>query len=95
MTDAIVQHRAEEEAIASLRQLHIDDGWHPDVATALAENGYDRDQVHHMSMQEVLECWLTWEGIIGFTGSILSAIRNIAGKKPEWMEQVCPFCGTH
>lgn len=88
----IDKNRAEAEAIAHLCALHIADGWDTDIATALAENGYSRDDVQHMSIREVLDCYLTWEGIIGFTNPILQVIRNLAKQKPEWIEQTCPWC---
>jgi hypothetical protein len=68
----IVQERA-VELIAK--------GYSVKMAEALAENGYDAASAFHLTSWEALDLWLQWEGIIGFTSSILHQIRAIENLK--------------
>lgn len=46
---------------------------------ALLDNGW-KDGQSRWSDYEIFDCWLKWEGIIGWTDSILEALEFI---KPE------------
>jgi hypothetical protein len=51
-------------------------GWNHNLAEALAENGYVPETAALLSQKEVLNCYLEWNGIIGYTNSILDALHN-------------------
>jgi hypothetical protein len=65
-----------EQEIAKLKQALIDDGYDPDVAEALAENHVTVEQAASLSKYEVMDHYLNWNGIIGFTQSILDALND-------------------
>lgn len=66
----------DETEITQKIQALCDSGYNPDVAEALAENGITPETAEHLSKREVLEHYLNWNGIIGFTESILLVLQN-------------------
>jgi hypothetical protein len=50
------------------------DGYSAEVAEALAENDITVEQAASLSKQEVLNYYLTWNGIHGYTDAILRVI---------------------
>lgn len=46
------------------------------VAEALAERDVTPEHVKFMSERDILDHYLTWNGIGGFTGSIIAALDN-------------------
>lgn len=65
----------ESEIKAKIEALR-DAGYDEDVAEALAENGVTPEAALHLSKQEVLDYYLTWNGIHGYTTRILSVLEN-------------------
>ena len=52
-------------------------GWNAGMATALAENDHTPESAALLSEHEALDLFLTWEGIIGFTGHIIAAVDSV------------------
>jgi len=76
--------------VAQLRALLEAAGYPAPLAEALAENDHNPDSAQHLSIREVLDLHLQWNGIIGFTENILRAVTWLLVLKPEWHEQVLP-----
>lgn len=47
------------------------------IATLIDDAEYDEKEVMEMSPYELLDKWLTWEGIIGYTGDIIEAVGEV------------------
>ena len=65
-----------EQQVADLQQALMDDGYSEEVAEALAERGVTVAEAQHLSKREVLDYYLAWNGIAGFTDSILDVLDN-------------------
>lgn len=52
-------------------------GFEADVAEALVERELTPARVGNMTAWEVLDEYLSWNGVIGFTSQIRDAVRNI------------------
>jgi hypothetical protein len=52
-------------------------GFNSWVSEALAEREISIERVQLMSTEEILDEVLSWNGILGFTSSILNAVDNI------------------
>lgn len=51
-----------------------------DVINVLIDEAeYDEKEVMEMSNYELIDKWLTWEGIIGYTEDIISAVLDVHG----------------
>ena len=51
-----------------------------DVINVLIDEAeYDEQEVMEMSNYELIDKWLTWEGIIGYTEDIISAVLDVHG----------------
>lgn len=61
----------------TLERLLIADGWNRNIAVALASNGVTVMDARIMDNRDIMDMWLTYEGIIGYTGQIYDAIDNI------------------
>lgn len=49
-----------------------------DLMKYLAEEAeYDREDIHNMSAYDMLNAWLTYEGIIGYTDEIIGLVKAI------------------
>ena len=68
-------------------------GFDHNIAEALAERGVGVGEVKILSAREVLEHFLEWNGIIGWTETIVEAILNIKKAKgtPGWLNNVGDF----
>ena len=51
-------------------------GWSRNVAEALAENGHGVSTASSLSAREAFTLYLHWNGIIGYTESIIDALDN-------------------
>lgn len=80
----------EEPDTEQLKALLEAAGYPAPLAEALAENGHNPDSASLLSIREVLDLYLQWQGIIGFTESILRAVTSLLILKPTWHEQVMP-----
>lgn len=58
------------------RDALIADGYSYALANALAEQGQTVESVKLLSKREVLDDFLKWEGIIGYTDTILSVLED-------------------
>jgi hypothetical protein len=59
-------------------------GFSANVADALDERGVTAEDARHLSAQELLEHFFEWEGIIGFTRTIIDAVdecREVAARR--------------
>jgi hypothetical protein len=65
-----------EKEIAELEDELEGAGYSPPVAEALAANNVNAVHAAILSKREVLEYWLEWNGIIGYTDQILNTIAN-------------------
>lgn len=71
-----VSNMDEDEKVAQ-RQEHFGSlGWGSNIAEALAESGKDADDVDGMTIYEVMDTYLKWNGIIGYTDEIISAMAT-------------------
>lgn len=61
-----------EEQIAVLRNM----GFSYDVAEALAEREVSPETAAILSAEEIMDHYLGWQGIHGFTGGIMRAVEN-------------------
>lgn len=61
-----------EQKIAALEAL----GFSDDVAEALAERGVSPDTAAILSAEEIMDHYLCWNGICGFTGGIMRAVAD-------------------
>jgi hypothetical protein len=52
-------------------------GYNHHVAEALAERKVDPNDLRYMDERDVMEHFLEWNGIIGYTGRIMDAVDNI------------------
>lgn len=43
------------------------------------EAEYDFDEVQQMDEYELIDKYLTWEGIVGFTDDIIDTVRRVYG----------------
>lgn len=59
-----------------LKAALMADGYADEIAEALAENDISVEHARLLSKEEVMDKFLTYNGIIGFTGMILRAINN-------------------
>lgn len=51
-----------------------------DIISVLIDDAeYDEQEVMEMSNYELIDAWLTWEGIIGYTEDIISAVLDVHG----------------
>ena len=51
-----------------------------DIQSILIDEAeYDEQEVMEMSNYELIDNWLTWEGIIGYTEDIISAVLDVHG----------------
>lgn len=51
-----------------------------DIISVLVDDAeYDEQEVMKMSNYELIDKWLTWEGIIGYTEDIISAVLDVHG----------------
>lgn len=51
-----------------------------DIISVLIDDAeYDEQEVMEMSNYELIDKWLTWEGIIGYTEDIISAVLDVHG----------------
>lgn len=66
-----------DDEIAILKASLIAEGFNNWVADALAEREVSLERAMTMSTNELLEEVLEWNGIIGYTSSILDAVDNI------------------
>lgn len=66
----------EPEMACFLRDKLMEDGYSFPVAEALSENGVTVEQAATLSKCEVLDYYLTWNGIHGYTETILAVIAN-------------------
>lgn len=51
-------------------------GYHPMVAEALEAHEMTLPQVAHLSSEELIDLALSYEGIIGYTASIISLVKE-------------------
>jgi hypothetical protein len=51
-------------------------GYIPPVAEALSENGIGHKMALLMTRREILDVYLTWNGILGYTDVILDIVDN-------------------
>lgn len=49
------------------------------ISVLIDEAEYDEKEVMEMSNYELIDNWLTWEGIIGYTEDIISAVLDVHG----------------
>lgn len=49
------------------------------ISVLIDEAEYDEQEVMEMSNYELIDKWLTWEGIIGYTEDIISAVLDVHG----------------
>lgn len=49
------------------------------INVLIDEAKYDEQEVMEMSNYELIDNWLTWEGIIGYTEDIISAVLDVHG----------------
>ena len=49
------------------------------ISVLIDETEYDEQEVMEMSNYELIDKWLTWEGIIGYTEDIISAVLDVHG----------------
>lgn len=49
------------------------------INVLIDEAEYDEQEVMEMSNYELIDKWLTWEGIIGYTEDIISAVLDVHG----------------
>lgn len=49
------------------------------INVLIDEAEYDEQEVMEMSNYELIDNWLTWEGIIGYTEDIISAVLDVHG----------------
>lgn len=49
------------------------------ISVLIDEAEYDEQEVMGMSNYELIDKWLTWEGIIGYTEDIISAVLDVHG----------------
>jgi hypothetical protein len=54
----------------------IEAGYIPPVAEALSENGIGHKMALLMTRREILDVYLTWNGILGYTDVILDVVDN-------------------
>lgn len=52
-------------------------GFHSDVAEALHERGITADEAKLLSRRELMDHYLKWNGIIGFTDNIVDAVDSV------------------
>ena len=52
-------------------------GFNRDVAEALGERLITPEQAKHLSAEELMDHYLEWNGIIGYTSQIINALDNI------------------
>lgn len=55
----------------------VADGYDRDLAEALAKRGENVESVQNLCKREVLNHFLCWNGIIGYTDAILRVLDNI------------------
>ena len=55
----------------------VERGFYPAVAEALAERGVTYGMLTHLSIDEIFDHYLEWNGIIGYAGQIRDALDNI------------------
>lgn len=67
----------EQTVIDARRDALVADGYSYAVAEALAERGVTVEKALHLSHYEVLDHYLAWNGIHGYTQGILDAIADI------------------
>lgn len=65
-----------DEETKALRSALVAEGYDHNVAEALAERGVTVAMAALLSKREVLEHYLEWNGIIGYTDSILRVLEN-------------------
>lgn len=49
------------------------------ISVLIDEAKYDEQDVMEMSNYELIDKWLRWEGIIGYTEDIISAVLDVHG----------------
>ena len=47
------------------------------IATLIDDAEYDEQEVMNMTPYELIDKWLEWEGIIGYTEDILEAVSEV------------------
>lgn len=47
------------------------------IATLIDDAEYDEQEVMNMTPYELIDKWLKWEGIIGYTEDILEAVSEV------------------
>jgi len=70
-----MNHEQGETASAYYDEL-VEAGYIVPLAEALSEFGYTVDSAERLSTEELLECYLQWNGILGFTKTILQVVQN-------------------
>lgn len=66
----------EDTLIEQVRAELVADGYSLPVAEALANRGVTVAEAQELSKCEVLDHYLTWNGIIGYASSILEVIED-------------------
>jgi len=66
----------DEDMVKAAKQDLIEAGFNANVATALAENGLEVSDTVLMTADELFEKFLEWEGIQGYTRTIIDALDN-------------------
>lgn len=51
-------------------------GWNRGMAEALHENDHTVESAKYLSVEEAMDLYLTWNGIIWYTSSIIDAVDN-------------------
>jgi len=71
---------APDEDPTDLEAAYLKEGYPMFIAEALADREIGPGALQSMSVQEIMEEVLTWQGIIGFTRQILGAIKFLEGQ---------------
>lgn len=65
-----------EEQIAELEAALVADGYNPDTAEALANREVSPAEARSLSKRELLDHYLCWNGMVGWTGQILAVLED-------------------